>query len=110
VPATRECTNQDFLKCQPPIFKGNKGVVGLTRWIEKMKTVFHISNCPLRYQVKYASCTLQNGALAWCSLCHDVEGTHEADDREEEDRVEKFIRGLLDNIQGNVIVAAPTRL
>ncbi|GJR72928.1 putative reverse transcriptase domain-containing protein [Tanacetum coccineum] len=29
---------------------------------------------------------------------------------EEEDRVEKFIRGLLDNIQGNVIAAEPTRL
>ncbi|GJS24175.1 reverse transcriptase domain-containing protein [Tanacetum coccineum] len=29
---------------------------------------------------------------------------------EEEDRVEKFIRGLSDNIQGNVIAAAPTRL
>nr|GEV45008.1 hypothetical protein [Tanacetum cinerariifolium] len=28
----------------------------------------------------------------------------------EEDRVEKFIRGLLDNIQGNVIAADPTRL
>ncbi|GJU62269.1 putative reverse transcriptase domain-containing protein [Tanacetum coccineum] len=29
---------------------------------------------------------------------------------EEEDRVEKFIGGLLDNIQGNVIVAEPTKL
>ncbi|GKE53732.1 hypothetical protein Tco_1488888, partial [Tanacetum coccineum] len=29
---------------------------------------------------------------------------------EEEDRVEKFIGGLPDNIQGNVIVAEPTRL
>ncbi|GJS81583.1 putative reverse transcriptase domain-containing protein [Tanacetum coccineum] len=29
---------------------------------------------------------------------------------EEEDRVEKFIGGLLDNIQGNVIVVEPTRL
>ncbi|GJX86832.1 hypothetical protein Tco_0337606 [Tanacetum coccineum] len=29
---------------------------------------------------------------------------------EEEDRVEKFIGGLPDNIQGNVIAAAPTRL
>nr|GEV03574.1 hypothetical protein [Tanacetum cinerariifolium] len=29
---------------------------------------------------------------------------------EEEDRVEKLIRGLLDNIQGNVIVAEPTSL
>ncbi|GJX32420.1 hypothetical protein Tco_0242275 [Tanacetum coccineum] len=29
---------------------------------------------------------------------------------EEEDRVEKFIRGLPDNIQGNVIAAEPTKL
>ncbi|GKD99342.1 reverse transcriptase domain-containing protein [Tanacetum coccineum] len=29
---------------------------------------------------------------------------------EEEDRVEKFIKGLPDNIQGNVIAAEPTRL
>ncbi|GKG61213.1 hypothetical protein Tco_0618938, partial [Tanacetum coccineum] len=29
---------------------------------------------------------------------------------EEEDRVEKFIGGLSDNIQGNVIAAEPTRL
>ncbi|GJU51872.1 hypothetical protein Tco_1221427 [Tanacetum coccineum] len=29
---------------------------------------------------------------------------------EEEDRVEKFIGSLPDNIQGNVIVAEPTRL
>ncbi|GKG15040.1 hypothetical protein Tco_0354640 [Tanacetum coccineum] len=29
---------------------------------------------------------------------------------EEEDRVEKFIRGLPNNIQGNVIVAGPARL
>nr|GEY08814.1 hypothetical protein [Tanacetum cinerariifolium] len=29
---------------------------------------------------------------------------------EEEDRVEKFIEGLLDNIQGNVVTAEPTRL
>nr|GEX78249.1 hypothetical protein [Tanacetum cinerariifolium] len=42
----RECTYQDFLKCQPLNFNGTKGVVGLTRWFEKMETVFHISNCP----------------------------------------------------------------
>ncbi|GKD80038.1 putative reverse transcriptase domain-containing protein, partial [Tanacetum coccineum] len=36
-----------------------------TRWFEKMETIFHISNCPPKYQVKYASCTLQNGAVTW---------------------------------------------
>ncbi|GJT95073.1 putative reverse transcriptase domain-containing protein [Tanacetum coccineum] len=41
------------------------GVVGLTRWFEKMETVLHISNCPEKYQVKYATCTLLNSALTW---------------------------------------------
>ncbi|GJS73428.1 hypothetical protein Tco_0706269 [Tanacetum coccineum] len=49
----RECTYQYFMKCQPLSFKGTEGVVGLIRWSEKMETVFHISNCPERYQVKY---------------------------------------------------------
>ncbi|GJU37093.1 reverse transcriptase domain-containing protein [Tanacetum coccineum] len=63
--SARECTYQDFLKCQPLNFNGTKGVVGLTRWFEKMEIVFHISNCPEKYQVKYASCTLLNSALTW---------------------------------------------
>ncbi|GJX57599.1 putative reverse transcriptase domain-containing protein [Tanacetum coccineum] len=51
----RECTYQDFLKCQPLSFNGTEGVVGLARWFEKMETVFHISNYPEKYQVKYAT-------------------------------------------------------
>ncbi|GJZ92864.1 putative reverse transcriptase domain-containing protein [Tanacetum coccineum] len=30
-----------------------------------METMFHISNCPPKYQVKYVSCTLLDGALTW---------------------------------------------
>ncbi|GJR45611.1 hypothetical protein Tco_1313714 [Tanacetum coccineum] len=45
-PGARECTYQDFMKCQPLSFKGTEGVVGLIRCSEKMETVFHISNCP----------------------------------------------------------------
>ncbi|GJS31551.1 putative reverse transcriptase domain-containing protein [Tanacetum coccineum] len=61
----RECTYQDFLKCQPLNFNGTEGVIGLTRWFEKMETFFHISNYPEKYQVKYASCKLLNSALTW---------------------------------------------
>ncbi|GJU86163.1 hypothetical protein Tco_1293709, partial [Tanacetum coccineum] len=61
----RECTFQDFLKCKKHNFSGTEGVVGLTRWFEKMETVFNISNCPSKYQVKYATCTLQESALTW---------------------------------------------
>ncbi|GKA10163.1 hypothetical protein Tco_0689596 [Tanacetum coccineum] len=56
---------QDFLKCKPHNFSGTKGVAGLTHWFEKMETVFNISNCPPKYQVKYATCTLRDSALTW---------------------------------------------
>ncbi|GJS16381.1 hypothetical protein Tco_0410853, partial [Tanacetum coccineum] len=61
----RECTYQDFMKYLPLNFKETEGVVELIRWFEKMETVFHISNCPEKYQVKYATCTLLNSALTW---------------------------------------------
>nr|GEY16405.1 reverse transcriptase domain-containing protein [Tanacetum cinerariifolium] len=64
-PVVRECTYQDFMKCQPLNFKGMKGVFGLTRWFERMERVFHISNCLEKYQVKYATYTLLNSALTW---------------------------------------------
>ncbi|GJZ90673.1 putative reverse transcriptase domain-containing protein [Tanacetum coccineum] len=164
-PVARECTYQDFMKCQPLNFKGTEGVVGLIRWFEKMETVFHISNCPEKSQVKYATCTLLNSALTWWNSHKRTIGTEAAFSMswrelmklmtkvycprneiqkmetelwnltvknndlaaytqrfqeltmmctkmvpEEEDRVEKFIGGLPDNIQGNVIAAEPTRL
>nr|GEZ57661.1 reverse transcriptase domain-containing protein [Tanacetum cinerariifolium] len=125
-PVAREYTYQDFMKCQPLNFKGTEGVVGLIRWCEKIETVFHISNCPERYQVKYASCTLLDSALTWWNLHKRTIGTDAAYALswrklmklmtevfqeltmmctkmvlEEEDRVEMFIGGLLDYIQGN---------
>nr|GEU81506.1 reverse transcriptase domain-containing protein [Tanacetum cinerariifolium] len=61
----RECTYTDFLKFQPMSFQGTEGVVGLTRWIEKMDSVFQINNCTVACQVKFASCTMQGSALTW---------------------------------------------
>ncbi|GKB20616.1 putative reverse transcriptase domain-containing protein [Tanacetum coccineum] len=132
VPVTREYTYQDFLKCQPLFFKGTKGVVGLTRWFQKIEIVIHISNCPSKYQVKYASCTLQNSALTWWNSQKRTIRTDVAYAMtwkelmklmteelillctkmvpKEEDKVEKYIGGLPDNIQGNVIAAEPIRL
>ncbi|GKF77703.1 hypothetical protein Tco_0230173, partial [Tanacetum coccineum] len=43
--AVRESSYSEFLNCKPLNFKGTEGVVGLTRWIEKMESVFSISNC-----------------------------------------------------------------
>ncbi|GJZ25681.1 putative reverse transcriptase domain-containing protein [Tanacetum coccineum] len=143
----------------------DENVRGLIRWFEKMKIVFHISNCPEKSQVKYATCTLLDSVLTWWNSHKRTIGTEAAfamswrelmklmtevycprneiqkmetelwnltvknNDLtaytqrfqeltmmctkmapEEEDRVEKFIGGLPDNIQGNVIAAEPTRL
>ncbi|GJX28770.1 hypothetical protein Tco_0236849 [Tanacetum coccineum] len=84
IPVARVCTYQDIVKCQPLNFKRTEGVVGLTRWFEKMKTVFHIGNCPKVYQVKMVP--------------------------REEDQIKRYVGGLPDNIQGNVMSAEPTRL
>nr|GFA50074.1 reverse transcriptase domain-containing protein [Tanacetum cinerariifolium] len=46
-------------------FKGTEGVIELTRWFEKMESVFSISNCTASNQVKFATCTLQDDALTW---------------------------------------------
>nr|GEY28354.1 reverse transcriptase domain-containing protein [Tanacetum cinerariifolium] len=74
----QEGTYQDFIKCQPLNFKGTEGVVGLIRWFEKIETVFHISNCPEKYQVKYATCTLLNNALTWGNSHKRAIGTEAA--------------------------------
>ncbi|GKD92932.1 reverse transcriptase domain-containing protein [Tanacetum coccineum] len=61
----REFTYTDFLKCQPLNFKGTEGVVGLSQWFNRMESVFHISNCVVENQVKFATCTLHSVALTW---------------------------------------------
>ncbi|GJX13978.1 putative reverse transcriptase domain-containing protein [Tanacetum coccineum] len=108
---------------------------------EKMETVFHISNYPEKYQVKYASCTLLNKLMKLMTEVYcprnevqnmktelwnlAVKGndltTYTRRFQElvllctrmvpgEEDKVKRFVGGLPENIQGNVINAEPTKL
>ncbi|GJW65748.1 reverse transcriptase domain-containing protein [Tanacetum coccineum] len=102
-PVARACRYQDFMKSQPLNFKGTEGVVGLIRWFEKIEIVFHISNCPEKYQVKEL---MKLMAEVYCSR-NEIQKMMVP---EEEDRVKKFIGGLPDNIQRNVIAAEPTRM
>ncbi|GJZ27123.1 hypothetical protein Tco_0571376 [Tanacetum coccineum] len=48
---------------QPLNFKGTKGVVSFTRWIEKMESVFNISGYAIENQVNFTTCTLLGVAL-----------------------------------------------
>ncbi|GJZ88184.1 reverse transcriptase domain-containing protein [Tanacetum coccineum] len=76
-PFDRECTYPDFMKCKPLYFKGTEGVIKLTQWFKRMETVFHISNCTVENQIKFATCTLLGSALTWWNshvrtVGHDV--------------------------------------
>nr|GEY48845.1 putative reverse transcriptase domain-containing protein [Tanacetum cinerariifolium] len=42
-----------------------KGIVGLSQWLKKMESVFHINDCIVDNQVKFATCTLLGVALTW---------------------------------------------
>ncbi|GJV61607.1 putative reverse transcriptase domain-containing protein [Tanacetum coccineum] len=64
-PLACECTYPDFMKYKPLYFKGTEGVVELTQWFKRMETVFHISNCTMENQIKFATCTLLGSALTW---------------------------------------------
>nr|GFB63216.1 hypothetical protein [Tanacetum cinerariifolium] len=95
--ATRECTYIDFLKCQPLHFKGTEGVASLSQWFERMKSVFHISNCAVENQVKFATCTLHSVALTWWNAHVKTVG-HDA----------AYGKGGLPNmIHGSVVASKP---
>ncbi|GJZ28625.1 hypothetical protein Tco_0573272 [Tanacetum coccineum] len=95
-----------------------------------MESVFHISNCTIENQVKFATCTLLCATLIWwnshvTTVGHDVAygmpwktlvkmmtvkycPRSEIKKRmfpEESDEVEKYVDGLPDMIQGNVMSA-----
>ncbi|GJU13067.1 putative reverse transcriptase domain-containing protein [Tanacetum coccineum] len=123
-PVARECTYQDFMKCQPLSFKGTEGVVGLIRWSEKMETrtirtdaAYALSwrellklmtevYCP-RNEIQKMETELWNLSVKNNDMATYTQRFQELTmmctkmDPEEEDRVKKFIGGLPDNIQGN---------
>nr|GEZ12201.1 hypothetical protein [Tanacetum cinerariifolium]GEZ12209.1 hypothetical protein [Tanacetum cinerariifolium] len=133
----RGCSYTDFMKCQPLNFKGTEGNVGLSRWVEKMESVFHISGCAVENQVKFATCTMLDAALTWWNghvrtLGHDnaYAMTWETFKKrltdkycpkeltlmctkflfDETEKVDKYISGLPDNIHGNVMSVRPKTL
>ncbi|XP_071712681.1 uncharacterized protein [Rutidosis leptorrhynchoides] len=61
----QRCNYKVFMGCNPQSFSGTEVPVGLMRWVEKLESVFKISECTDNDRVKFASCTLSDGALTW---------------------------------------------
>ncbi|GJR45382.1 putative reverse transcriptase domain-containing protein [Tanacetum coccineum] len=104
MPIARECTYQDFLKCQPLKFNGTEGVFGLTPWFKKMET-WNSHKRAIVFEVAYA--------MKWTELMKRFQELVLVCTRmvlDEEDKIERFIGGFTDNIQGNVIATEPSKL
>ncbi|GKC13410.1 reverse transcriptase domain-containing protein [Tanacetum coccineum] len=126
----RVCSYPDFMKCQPLNFKGIEGIVCLSQWFENMESLFHISGCAVKNQVKFSTCTLLGAALTWWNGHGDIKKLEielwnlkvRGNDvaaytqhfqelalmctkflADETERVDKYINGLPDNIHGNVM-------
>nr|GEX89211.1 hypothetical protein [Tanacetum cinerariifolium] len=124
---TRECTYKDYLNCGPLKFNGTEGIIGLTRWFEQTESVSNISNCIAENQVKFASYTLIGSALTWWNshmraVGQEVKGTDITSYTlrfqelsllcgriflEEPDEIERYVGGLPEMIQGNVMSYEP---
>ncbi|GJX60273.1 putative reverse transcriptase domain-containing protein [Tanacetum coccineum] len=122
-PAIHECTFAGFMKCNPTAFHGTEGGVELQRWIKKTESVFGISECVEGKKVKFAAVTLQGPALTWWNAKVATMGlkmvkeynivayTQRFNDfalicprmvEPERVKVDAYIRGLTDNIKGEV--------
>ncbi|GJS26564.1 hypothetical protein Tco_0487184 [Tanacetum coccineum] len=103
-----------------------EGVSGLSQWFERMESVFHISNCTVENQVKFATCTLHSVALTWWNTHVKTVGHDAAYDLtsytqrfqelallcggmfpEESDKIEKYVGGLPNMIHGSVVASKP---
>lgn len=65
---TRPCTYKEFMRCKPLHFSGTEGAIGLTRWIEKMESIFCLCECPDDRKVKLSTCTFEEGAFTWWNI------------------------------------------
>nr|GEV95521.1 putative reverse transcriptase domain-containing protein [Tanacetum cinerariifolium] len=110
VQTTRPCFYVDFMKCHPLNFKGNEGIVSLTRWIEKMESVFNISGCAIENQGELRKLEIElwnlkvkgNDIPTYTNCFQELTLICTKFVANENERIDKYISGLPDNIYRNV--------
>ncbi|GJT61347.1 putative reverse transcriptase domain-containing protein [Tanacetum coccineum] len=130
-PDARECTFAGFMKCNPTAFRGTKGAIELLRWFEKTENIFGINNCVEGKKVRFAAATLQGPTLTWWNAKIATMGLETVKEYNimsytqrfnelalmcprmvdpERVKVDAYIRGLTDNIKGEVTSFKPANL
>nr|GEZ47514.1 reverse transcriptase domain-containing protein [Tanacetum cinerariifolium] len=59
------CSYKTFTSCNPKEFDGKGSAVALTRWIEKIESVFDNSGCTANQRVRYVASCFVNKSLTW---------------------------------------------
>nr|GEU83385.1 hypothetical protein [Tanacetum cinerariifolium] len=134
VPAARECIFAGFMKCNPTAFRGTEGAVELLRWFEKSKSVFGIiletvNQMPwtemkqlmtVKFypteEVQRIEHELWNLKVKEYNIVSYTQRFNELAlmclrmVEPERVKVDAYIRGLSDNIKGEVTSSKPTNL
>ncbi|GJR26040.1 putative reverse transcriptase domain-containing protein [Tanacetum coccineum] len=100
----RECTFQDFLKCKTHNFSRTEGVDSALTWWNSHKRTISVDDA---YAMKWAG-LMKFMTEVYCPRNEIQKMETELMVPDEEDRVERFIGGLPDNIQGNGYAARST--
>nr|GEU61381.1 hypothetical protein [Tanacetum cinerariifolium] len=133
-PAARECTFARFMKCNPTAFRSIEGAVELLRWFKNTNSIIGISECAEGKKVRFAAATLQGPALTWWNAKVATTGLETNMKVKEYNilaytqrfnelalmcprmvepkrvKVDAYIRGLTDNIKGEVTSSKPANL
>ncbi|GJZ39409.1 putative reverse transcriptase domain-containing protein [Tanacetum coccineum] len=98
--------------CNPAVFHGVERDVELRRWFEKTQSVFEISECAEGKKVKFVAAILEGPALTWWKTKRFNELALMCPRMVEPERVkvDSYIRGLTDNIKGEVTSSKPADL
>nr|GFB45634.1 hypothetical protein [Tanacetum cinerariifolium] len=81
-----------------------EGIVGLTRWIERMESVFQISGCAIENQVKGNDVSTYTDRFQELTLICTKFFANETK------KIDKYISGLPDNIYGSMKASKPKTL
>nr|GEW09025.1 reverse transcriptase domain-containing protein [Tanacetum cinerariifolium] len=97
------CTYITFMKCEPHLFKGTEGAVGLCQWFEKLESVFQISDCKERDKTELKGTDI-NG---YTNRLHELALLCPRMVEPEQVKMEQYIRGFSKNIRGDVTSSRP---
>ncbi|GJT43067.1 hypothetical protein Tco_0951782 [Tanacetum coccineum] len=129
-PEVQRCSFKTFLNCKPHSFNETEGVVRLTHWFEKMKSVFEISKCAKEDKVKFVVCTLKGSTLTWWNgnvhslgitamkkipwselkTMMTAEYCPGTEIQRMDKKIKRYVRGLLERVKWNVTSSKPANI